>query len=80
MSVKIRFKKPGKSANKKHKFRIIVCDVAKPRDGSFIEELGFYDPNKDPAEFIIDKERYAYWISKGAIASETIRSLVKRNK
>ena len=80
MSVKVRLKKPGKTAKKRHRFRIVVTDDANPRDGRFIEQIGYYDPNKNPSEFKINKERYAYWVSRGAIPSSTINSLVKKLK
>ncbi|MFH1856474.1 MAG: 30S ribosomal protein S16 [Candidatus Omnitrophota bacterium] len=76
MSVKIRLKRMG--TVKRPFNRIVVCDTKTPRDGRIIEELGFYDPIKEPHELKINKERALYWLSKGAIASATVKSLFKQ--
>ena len=64
---------------KKHPFyRLVVADARSPRDGRFIEHLGYYDPMKDPVEIKIDVEKVKGWLSKGAQPSEAARSLLKR--
>lgn len=80
MSVKIRMTKIGKSANKNYHFRVVAIDSHKARDGRFLEELGFYDPSKKPAQIKLNLERIAYWIKCGAKQSDTVASLVKRAK
>ena len=76
MSVKIRLKRMG--SVKKPFNRIIVCDTKKQRDGRAIEEIGIYDPAKQPQLIKVNKERALYWLGKGAIASATVRSLFKK--
>jgi small subunit ribosomal protein S16 len=59
---------------------VVVADIRMPRDGKFIENLGYYDPNCDPAKIKIDEARLKQWVSKGAQVSESVKSLVKRMK
>ena len=74
MAVKIRLKRMG--AKKKPFYRIVVADSRSPRDGRFIEQLGYYDPiNKDTK---IDTEKAQDWMSKGAQPTETVRALFKK--
>ena len=80
MPAKIRLRKPGKIVNKKNNFRIVVCDGRRGRDKAFIEEIGYYSPASKQNNFKIDKERLKYWLSKGAVATSTIRSLIKKHK
>lgn len=80
MSVKIRMTKIGKSANKNYHFRVVAIDSHKPRDGRSLEELGFYDPSKKPAEVKLNLERIDYWLKCGARPSDTVASLVKKAK
>lgn len=76
MAVKIRLKRIGM---KKHPFyRVVVTDERNPRDGNFIEEIGTYDPMKQPAEIKIDSEKAASWMQKGAQPSDTVRALLKK--
>ncbi|NLM85399.1 MAG: 30S ribosomal protein S16 [Clostridiales bacterium] len=76
MAVKIRLKRIGM---KKHPFyRVVVTDERNPRDGSFIEEIGTYDPMKSPAEIKIDNEKAVKWIKNGAQPSDTVRVLLKK--
>ena len=75
MSVKIRLKRMGAKNNPF--FRIVVADSRSPRDGRFIEEIGYYDPKK-LGEVKLDKERAEYWIKNGARPSETARVLLKK--
>lgn len=75
MAVKIRLRRMG--AKKKPFYRVVVADSRMPRDGRFIEELGYYDPLKDPAEIKINQERAADWLKKGAIPTDTVKYLFK---
>jgi small subunit ribosomal protein S16 len=59
-------------------FRIVVVEGKAARDGSFTESLGYYNPRKSPEVLSIDRERLAYWVSKGAKPSDTLRTLVAR--
>jgi small subunit ribosomal protein S16 len=74
MSVKIRLARQG--SKKKPFYRIVATDKRSPRDGRFIEQIGFFDPRKP--DFKLDQERYAHWLSHGALPSDTLASLVKR--
>ncbi len=76
MACVIRLKKMG--GKKKPHFKIVVCDSRVSITGKAIEELGFYDPTKNPVFLKIDKERAAYWIGMGAKPSETVRSLLTK--
>ena len=76
MAVVLRLKRMG--TNKKPFYRIVATEKTSPRDGRFIEEVGFYDPKKDPAVIKIDKEKVLYWIKNGAVPSTTVRSLIKK--
>jgi small subunit ribosomal protein S16 len=73
----IRLRRTG--TTKKPHYRVVVADSRAWRDGRFVEILGHYDPRREPPAVKIDKERAAYWISKGAKPSETVRSLLKKN-
>ena len=77
MATKIRLKRIG--AKKAPFYRIIVADSRAPRDGRFIEEIGFYDPLKKPVEIKVDKEKALDWLGKGAQPSETVKSLFKKS-
>jgi small subunit ribosomal protein S16 len=76
MPVKIRLKKMG-TKSKPH-FKIVVCDQHKARGSSTIEDIGYYDPSKNPPLVKIDKERANYWTGVGAILSDTVKSILKR--
>ncbi len=76
MAVVLRLKRMG--TNKKPFYRIVATDKRSPRDGRFIEEIGYYDPKKNPADIKINKERALYWLKNGAKPSETVRSLIKK--
>ena len=78
MAVKIRLKRMG--AKKAPFYRIVVSDSRSPRDGRFIEEIGTYNPLKDPGEIVVDKERAADWIGCGAQPSDTVRALLKKSE
>lgn len=76
MSVKIRLARFG--AKKRPTYRIVVADSESPRDGKFLETIGTYNPLLDPAEVSFKGERVKYWIDQGAILTDTVKSLLKR--
>jgi len=80
MAVAIRLKKVSDTSKKRHNFRIVVMDELKPRDGRVIEQLGYYDPAKNPASLKLDKEKILAWEKKGAKISATVRSFLKKVK
>lgn len=75
--VKIRLRRMG--AKKAPFYRIVVADSRYPRDGRFIEELGYYDPMKEPAEVKVDAEKTRQWIANGAQPTDTVKALLKKN-
>ncbi len=75
--VKIRLKRIG--AHKNPFYRIVVADSRYPRNGRFIEELGYYDPMKNPAEIKLDQEKVEKWLKNGAQPTETVRALIAKN-
>jgi small subunit ribosomal protein S16 len=75
MAVAIRLFRLGKKD--KPFYRIVVADKRNKRQGKYIEEIGYYNPLKDPAEVKINKERLDYWLSRGAILSEGFQNLRK---
>lgn len=75
--LKIRLRRMG--AKKAPFYRIIVADSRAPRDGAFVEEIGYYNPLTDPAELKVDNERAATWIKNGAQPTDTVRSLLKKS-
>ncbi len=75
--VKIRLKRMG--AHKKPFYRIVVADVRAPRDGKFIEEIGYYDPMKEPKEIKINEELAQKWLSNGAQPTDTVKALFKKS-
>ena len=76
MSVKIRLKRMG--MKKKPFYRVVVADVASPRDGRFIEEIGYYNPMTEPATLKFNEERAKYWVATGAQPTDTTRALLKK--
>jgi len=78
MAVAIRLRREG-ALNRPY-YKIVVADKRSPRDGKFIEIIGTYDPKKPDHNSTINLERADYWIGKGAQPSDTVRSLIKRNK
>jgi small subunit ribosomal protein S16 len=76
MSVKIRLARHG--AKKRPFYRIVVADSECPRDGRYLENVGTYNPLKDPAEVTLKSERIKYWLGQGAIATDTVKSLLKK--
>ena len=77
MAVKIRLRRMG--AKKAPFYRVVVADSRSPRNGSFIEEIGYYDPTKDPAVVSIDGEKAKAWIGNGAQPTDTVKALLKKN-
>ena len=75
MSVKIRLRRMG--AKKAPFYRIVVADSRYPRDGRFIEEVGFYDPTKEPSVIKVDAEKVEKWIAYGAKPTDTVKALLK---
>ena len=78
MAVSIRLRREG--AKNRPYYKVVVADSRSPRDGKFIEIIGTYDPKKPGHNSTLKLERAEYWISKGAQASDTVRSLIKKNK
>ncbi|HIT54300.1 MAG TPA: 30S ribosomal protein S16 [Candidatus Fimivicinus intestinavium] len=77
MAVKIRLRRMG--AKKAPFYRIVVADSRYPRDGRFIEELGYYNPLQTPPVVKIDAEKAAKWIANGAQPTDTVKALLKKN-
>ncbi|HOJ47728.1 MAG TPA: 30S ribosomal protein S16 [Bacillota bacterium] len=76
MAVKIRLRRLG--AKKAPFYRIVVADSRSPRDGRFIEELGYYNPMTDPADIKVDVEKAKAWLAKGAQPTDTVRAILKK--
>lgn len=77
MAVRIRLKRMG--AKKQASFRIVVADSRSPRDGRFIEEIGYYNPRTEPSTIKVDAEKAKKWIACGAQPTETVRALLKKS-
>lgn len=77
MSVRIRLRRIGKCPKKRYFFRVSVFTKTRGRDSRSIEELGYYDPTKNPSLISINQKRLDYWLSCGAQMSDTVRNLVK---
>jgi small subunit ribosomal protein S16 len=78
MAVSIRLRREG--AKNRPYYKVVVTDSRSPRDGKFIEIIGTYDPKKPDHNSTLKVERAEYWIARGAQASDTVRSLIKKNK
>ena len=78
MAVKIRLTRMGKKKNPF--YRIVVADERSPRDGKFIEEIGYYNPLTDPADIKINAEKATKWLANGAQPTETVRTLLKKSE
>jgi small subunit ribosomal protein S16 len=76
MAVKIRLARHG--TKKRPFYRIVVADSESPRDGRFLEKVGTYNPLLEPAEVQLNNERIKYWMDQGAIPSDTVKSLLKK--
>ncbi len=77
MAVKIRLR--GMGAKKAPFYRVVVADSRYPRDGRFIEEIGYYDPTKDPKVVNIDGDKAKAWMANGAQPTDTVKKLLKEN-
>lgn len=76
MAVKIRLRRMG--AKKAPFYRIVVADGRYPRDGRFIEEIGYYDPTKEPSVIKVDAEKAKTWLQNGAQPTDTVRGILKK--
>ena len=76
MAVKIRLRRMG--AKKAPFYRVVVADSRYPRDGRFVEEIGYFNPMTEPAEVKIDAEKAKKWIANGAQPTDTVKSLLKK--
>ena len=76
MAVKIRLRRMG--AKKRPFYRIVVADSRYPRDGRFIEEIGYYNPIIEPAEIKVDKELAMKWLKNGATPTDTVRDILSK--
>jgi small subunit ribosomal protein S16 len=74
--VKLRLRRMG--AKKRPSYRIVAADSRSPRDGAFIESVGFYDPITDPATINVNLDRARHWIDNGAQPTDTVRSILRR--
>ena len=77
MAVKIRLRRMG--AKKAPFYRVIVADSRDPRDGKFVEEIGYYNPLTEPAEIKIDAEKADKWLMSGAHPTDTVKALLKKS-
>ena len=77
MAVKIRLRRMG--AKKAPFYRVVVADSRSPRDGRFIEEIGYYDPTKEPTAFSVDNDKVKQWMANGAQPTDTVKVLLKKN-
>ena len=77
MAVKIRLRRMGQK--KAPFYRIVVADSRYPRDGRFIEEVGYYDPMTNPAPVKLENEKIEKWLNNGAQPTETVRSILNKN-
>ncbi len=77
MAVKIRMRRMG--SKKRPFYRFVVADSRSPRDGRFIEEIGYYNPISDPVEIMIKDERAVKWLKDGAQPTDTVRALFKKH-
>ena len=75
--VKIRLKRMG--AKKAPFYRVVVADSRDPRDGKFVEEIGYYNPLTEPADIKIDAEKADAWLKKGAQPTDTVKALLKKS-
>ena len=76
MAVRIRLKRMG--AKKNPFYRIVVADSRSPRDGAFIEELGYYNPKPSPSIIKVDTEKVQEWLAKGAKPSDTVKAILNK--
>lgn len=74
--IKIRLARHG--AKKRPFYRIVIANAEAPRDGSFIEKVGTYDPVANPAKISLDTERIQYWLGQGAVPTDTVANIFKK--
>jgi small subunit ribosomal protein S16 len=75
MAVKMRLRREGK--RKQPYYRVVVADSRSPRDGRFIEDIGYYQPLREPSEIAIDRDRALYWLGEGVQPSDAVRQLLR---
>ena len=75
MAVKMRLRREGK--RKQPFYRVVVADSRSPRDGRFIEDIGYYQPLREPSEIAIDRDRALYWLGEGVQPSDAVRQLLR---
>jgi small subunit ribosomal protein S16 len=75
MAVKMRLRREGK--RKQPFYRVVVADGRSPRDGRFIEDIGYYQPLREPSEITIDRDRALYWLGEGVQPSDAVRQLLR---
>ena len=78
MAVKMRLKRVGEK--KQPSYRVVIADSRSPRDGRFIEQIGFYNPLSNPVDIRIDAEKAQKWLACGAQPTETVKSLLKKTE
>lgn len=78
MAVKIRMTRTG--ANKDISYRIVAADSRSPRDGKNLEVVGWYDPKKKGVNYNLKMDRIEHWVSKGALVSDTVKSLIRKTR
>ena len=78
MAVKLRLMRMG--AKKRPFYRVVAADSRYPRDGRFIEEIGYFNPLKEPAEIKVDAEKVKTWIKNGAQPTDTVKALLKKQE
>ena len=78
MAVKIRLRRMG--AKRAPFYRVVVADSRYPRDGRFIEEIGYYDPMKNPPEIKLDTDKAEQWIKNGAQPTDTVKNILKKSR
>lgn len=76
MAVKLRLTRKG--AKKKPFYRIVAADTEAPRDGRFLDIVGTYDPNYDPANVVLKNDKIDYWLGQGATPTETVAEIIKK--
>lgn len=78
MAVKIRLRRVG--SNKKPFFRVVVADMRCPNEGRFLDMLGWYDPKRKGVNYELNMDRIEHWIGRGAVVSDTVKSLMRKNR
>ena len=76
MAVRIRLTRKG--SKKKPYYRVVAADSEAPRDGRFLDILGFYNPMKEPAEINLDREKVKKWLDDGALATDSVKAILKK--